>query len=110
MDPDEFLQLYPIDTLTEGEKKALTIEFQKMFTLDFIIRNTDRLNANYLIKVTDSAAKNLIVPESKQEAKEVIIDIMSEPSSSSGNSYNYLLIFILIIFSTQSSINKNRVW
>ncbi|KAI6176868.1 Phosphatidylinositol 4-kinase type 2 [Aphelenchoides bicaudatus] len=86
MDPDEFLQLYPIDTLTEGEKKALTIEFQKMFTLDFIIRNTDRLNANYLIKVTDSAAKNLIVPESKQEAKEVIIDIMSEPSSSSAHS------------------------
>lgn len=82
MDPEEFNLLYPIETLTEAEKHNLTVEFQKMFVLDYMIRNTDRLNANYLIKVEDPSAK-LVVPENRQEVKEVIIEIVPRPNSSS---------------------------
>jgi len=82
MDPDEFNRLYPIDTLTDAEKNNLTIELHKMFALDYLIRNTDRLNANYLIKVTDVEGNDWVIPESKEEAKEIIIDISTEPTSS----------------------------
>lgn len=52
----------------------------------FNILCLDRLNANYLIKVSDPSAP--IIPKTKEEAKEVIIDIMAddnEPSSSESN-------------------------
>lgn len=48
MDPEEFTRLYPIDTLTENEKANLTIEIQKMFALDYIIRNTGINHKIYL--------------------------------------------------------------
>lgn len=44
------------------------------------ISTLDRLNANYMMKIVDSV--QTIIPESKEEVKEVIIDIVSEPSSS----------------------------
>jgi hypothetical protein len=82
-----------------------------MFVLDFIIRNTgtlyfsiiqyyylDRLNANYLINVTDPSAEAVVIPESKTEAKEVIIDIVSEPSSS-GSGVLRAILNLLLCFS-----------
>jgi hypothetical protein len=86
MSPEEFHLRYPIDTLTDSEKYQLTIEIQKMFVLDYIIRNTDRLNANYLIKVKDPFPEIVVEssPDIGNDAKEVIIEVVSDkPTSSS---------------------------
>ncbi|KAI6240174.1 Phosphatidylinositol 4-kinase type 2-beta [Aphelenchoides fujianensis] len=60
MSPEDFCRLYPVDSLSDGERENLTAEIQKMFVLDYIIRNTDRLNANYLVKVVEQTVEEAI--------------------------------------------------
>jgi hypothetical protein len=47
MDSEDFNREYPIETLTEADKLALTLEIQKMFVLDFMIRNTGMILFSY---------------------------------------------------------------
>lgn len=58
IDAEDFTRLYPMDTLSEAERYDLTVQIQKMFVLDYIIRNTDRLNANYMVNVTEPILEN----------------------------------------------------
>ena len=49
-DADYWLRRWESDPLPETIKKNFQFQFEKLVILDFIIRNTDRGNDNWLIK------------------------------------------------------------
>lgn len=49
-DADYWLRRWESDPLPEAVKKQFQFQFEKLVILDFIIRNTDRGNDNWLIK------------------------------------------------------------
>ena len=49
-DADEWLRVFETDPLPPKLKEEFQLEFEKLVVLDYIIRNTDRSNNNWLIK------------------------------------------------------------
>uniref|UniRef100_S4RAH9 Phosphatidylinositol 4-kinase type 2 n=1 Tax=Petromyzon marinus TaxID=7757 RepID=S4RAH9_PETMA len=49
-DAEDWLRRFEVEPLPENTNKQLQLEFEKLVCLDYIIRNTDRGNDNWLIK------------------------------------------------------------
>ncbi|CAD5215842.1 unnamed protein product [Bursaphelenchus okinawaensis] len=53
MSSEDFLRTLNLDKFSEEEKKDLTVQLHLLFALDYMTRNTDRKNANFLVKVNE---------------------------------------------------------
>lgn len=49
-DADYWLRRFETEPLTETVEKQFQLQFERLVVLDYIIRNTDRGNDNWLIK------------------------------------------------------------
>lgn len=49
-DADYWIRRFETEPLSESVQKQFQLEFEKLVVLDYIIRNTDRGNDNWLIK------------------------------------------------------------
>lgn len=57
-DADFWLRRWESDGLSDTGKKQFQLQFEKLVILDYIIRNTDRGNDNWLIKYEKPEVKN----------------------------------------------------
>ena len=57
-DADYWLRRWESEPLPETVKKQFQFQFEKLVILDYIIRNTDRGNDNWLLKYDKPEVKN----------------------------------------------------
>ncbi|KAI6215236.1 hypothetical protein M3Y94_00361700 [Aphelenchoides besseyi] len=89
MSPEDFARLYPVDSLSETEREYLTAEIQKMFVLDYITRNTDRLNANFLMKVIEPEIEvGMMAPDRELESMSISVSMPTTETAQSLESHD----------------------
>lgn len=74
-DADHWLRVFESDSLPEDMQKQFQLQFERLVVLDYIIRNTDRGNDNWLIKYVkpNESVSNGTIPV-KHEIKIAAID------------------------------------
>jgi len=58
-DADILIRKFEVEPLTDPELSAFQLKFERLVVLDYIIRNTDRGNDNWLIKHVKPAKKSV---------------------------------------------------
>ncbi|CAD5221805.1 unnamed protein product [Bursaphelenchus xylophilus] len=84
MSSEDFLRTLNVEKLSEAEKKDLTIQLQFLFVLDYMTRNTDRKNANFLVKIGEvpiSSEEAPCPPKTDVEAPATIIHITQDDAT-----------------------------
>ena len=66
---DQHLRTFASEGLSDDAAKQFQLQFEKLVVLDYIIRNTDRGNDNWLIKYLKPQSPNNSVPGSRQLSK-----------------------------------------
>ena len=66
---DQHLRTFASEGLSDEAAKRFQLQFEKLVVLDYIIRNTDRGNDNWLIKYNESQSPNSSSPMSRQSSK-----------------------------------------
>ena len=64
-DADYWLRRFETEPLSEPVAKQFQFQFEKLVVLDYIIRNTDRGNDNWLIKYEKPEVKDNLVEVSR---------------------------------------------
>lgn len=57
-DADYWLRRFEVDPLPQAMAQKFQMQFERLVVLDYIIRNTDRGNDNWLIKYEQPSAAN----------------------------------------------------
>lgn len=93
-DADFWLRRFEQEPLSEALSKSFQLQFERLVVLDYIIRNTDRGNDNWLIKyvqpkitkkVNGTGGKTLAAATLTEIKPEIIVNTESVDSSSSNN-------------------------
>merc|ERR1712111_107071 len=68
-DADFYLRRFESEPLSEESASEFQFKFERLFVLDYIIRNTDRGNDNWLLKYVRPPAKEALETETDEEVE-----------------------------------------
>ncbi|ESO03605.1 hypothetical protein HELRODRAFT_79999 [Helobdella robusta] len=72
-DADYWLRKFEAEPLPANELKSFQLQFEKLVVLDYVIRNTDRGNTNWLIKYEKEPSSNINNSNNSVEPKPKIL-------------------------------------
>jgi len=76
-DADFWLRRFESEPPGVDVQRQFQLQFERLVVLDYIIRNTDRGNDNWLIKYNSPTAKNGAAPQAGELQDTTVIDCIS---------------------------------